>query len=80
MEKEKTAFLVPFDSYDKAQVKAVRLVAERYGGNCSEELADLLSKAKTPNQARALFNDRETGRANQDHLPPKPKIDTDSRL
>ncbi len=69
---------VPLQQYDEAQVKAVRLVAERLGEDCPDDLAELLSRAKTLRQARAFFNDYLADRVNE--LPPEPEIDTESRL
>jgi len=72
--------LIPLEQYDKAQLKAAELVHQRLGNDCPEELAGILERAKTSNQARVLFNDWETGRVNQNNLPPKPEIDTNSHL
>ena len=72
--------LVPLEQYDKAQLKAVKLIHQRLDSNCPEKLADLLSRAKTPNQARAFFNYWKADRVNQNNLPPEPEIDTNSHI
>ena len=71
---------VPLQVYDKAQLKAAELIAQRLSGDCPEELAEILSRAKTPSQARALFNDWEAGRVNQNNPPPEPEVDTNSYI